>query len=54
MLATLRIVLSAVKVACLSSRGLRDIIIIIIIIIINCKWAIARWQWLLCMYINMK
>jgi len=20
----------------------------------NCKWALARWQWLLCMYINMK
>jgi len=22
--------------------------------IFNCKWAVARWQWLLCMYINMK
>jgi len=20
----------------------------------NCKWAVTRWQWLLCMYINMK
>ena len=22
--------------------------------IFHCKWAVARWQWLLCMYINMK
>ena len=22
--------------------------------IFNCKWAVARWQWSLCMYINMK
>jgi len=22
--------------------------------IFNCKWAVTRWQWLLCMYINMK
>jgi len=22
--------------------------------IFNCKWAVARWQWLLCMYIYMK
>jgi len=22
--------------------------------IVNCKWAVTRWQWLLCMYINMK
>ena len=22
--------------------------------IFNCKWAAARWQWVLCMYINMK
>ena len=22
--------------------------------IFNCKWAVPRWQWLLCMYINMK
>ena len=29
------------------------VIIIIIIIIFNCKWAVAPWQWLLCMYINM-
>ena len=20
----------------------------------NCKWAVARWQWLQCMYMNMK
>ena len=20
----------------------------------NCKWAVAQWQWLQCMYINMK
>jgi hypothetical protein len=20
----------------------------------NCKWAVTWWQWLLCMYINMK
>ena len=20
----------------------------------NCKWAVARWQWLLCTYVNMK
>jgi hypothetical protein len=28
--------------------------IIIIIIIIACKWAVTQWQWLLCMYINIK
>ena len=22
--------------------------------IFNCKWAVDQWQWLLCMYINMK
>jgi hypothetical protein len=22
--------------------------------IFNCKWAVTRWQWLLCVYINMK
>jgi hypothetical protein len=22
--------------------------------IFNCKWAVTQWQWLLCMYINMK
>jgi len=22
--------------------------------IFNCKWAVTRWQWLLCMYINVK
>jgi len=22
--------------------------------IFNCKWAVTPWQWLLCMYINMK
>jgi hypothetical protein len=22
--------------------------------IFNCKWAVTRWQWLICMYINMK
>jgi len=22
--------------------------------IFNCKWAVTRWQWLLCMYIIMK
>jgi hypothetical protein len=22
--------------------------------IFNCKWTITRWQWLLCLYINMK
>jgi hypothetical protein len=22
--------------------------------IFDCKWAVARWQWLLCTYINMK
>jgi len=22
--------------------------------IFNCKWAVIWWQWLLCMYINMK
>ena len=22
--------------------------------IFNCKWAVVRWQWLLCMYINME
>jgi len=21
--------------------------------IFDCKWAVTRWQWLLCMYINM-
>jgi len=30
------------------------IIIIIIIIIINCNWIVTRWQWLFCMYTNMK
>jgi len=25
-----------------------------IIIFINCKWAVTRWHWLLCMYVNMK
>jgi len=28
--------------------------IIIIIIIINCKWAVAGWQWLICTYIRRK
>jgi len=27
---------------------------IIIIIYLTAKWAVARWQWLLCTYINMK
>jgi hypothetical protein len=22
--------------------------------IFNCQWAVARWQWLLCIYINVK
>ena len=22
--------------------------------IFDCKWAVTRWQWLLCMYINVK
>ena len=30
------------------------IIIIIIIIFINCNWAVTRWQWSLCMYIDMQ
>jgi type IV secretory pathway component VirB8 len=35
------------------------IVIIIIIIVIkiylfNCYWTVARWQWLVCMYINIK
>jgi hypothetical protein len=28
-------------------------VILIIILIINCKWAVAWWQWLQCVYINM-
>ena len=28
--------------------------VITIIIFINCSWPVSRWQWLLCMYINMK
>jgi len=42
------------KQATKAQRGSRSIIIIIIIIKFNCKWAVTRWQWLLCMHINMK
>jgi len=40
--------------ACNKRHPYHIIIIIIIIIKFYCKWSVARWQWLLCMDINMK